>query len=356
MRIGYIDNLRAILMMLGVVLHSAAVFSTQKYWLVSYEQSSIYLDWLIAAIHAFRMPLFFIIAGFFAKMLLGRYGLVKFLQNRTLRIGAPLITSALLLNTLQNYVLTLYYQQAGSDVNFYAAQAISHLWFLVNLIFYCIFLAVFAVVTKSNLSIPAFVYGKIGFYCSIVIFPFVSISILAIGTSGVPIYGRIPLIGMPYMFLYYFSFFAFGVLLYTMRPWVVYIESSLLKLATVCVCVAIAIVMKPDVQSHWGEVLSEYLNVSGVMLVSLFIWSTFAKLVSRPRAWLSYLSGASYTMYLVHQLLIVLVVMAVNLAHVVVPPFLLFGGIVALVFILSLLIHSLLIDRFAALKLAFNGR
>lgn len=44
-------------------------------------------DWL----HSFRMPLFFLISGFFANMILGKYGWRLYLTRRWWRIGAPLV-------------------------------------------------------------------------------------------------------------------------------------------------------------------------------------------------------------------------------------------------------------------------
>ncbi len=41
-------------------------------------------------LHSFRMPLFFLISGFFANMMLGKYGTKRYLARRWWRIGAPL--------------------------------------------------------------------------------------------------------------------------------------------------------------------------------------------------------------------------------------------------------------------------
>ena len=42
-------------------------------------------------LHSFRMPLFFLISGFFANMVLAKYGLWKYFARRWWRIGAPLL-------------------------------------------------------------------------------------------------------------------------------------------------------------------------------------------------------------------------------------------------------------------------
>ena len=48
------------------------------------------LDW----IHSFRMPLFFLISGFFGQMMLGKYGLSGYLRRRWWRIGLPLFCAS----------------------------------------------------------------------------------------------------------------------------------------------------------------------------------------------------------------------------------------------------------------------
>jgi fucose 4-O-acetylase-like acetyltransferase len=48
-------------------------------------------------LHSFRMPMFFLISGFFASMMLGKYGVRKYLVRRWWRIGIPLLVSLAML-------------------------------------------------------------------------------------------------------------------------------------------------------------------------------------------------------------------------------------------------------------------
>ena len=52
-----------------------------------FNGSMITQEWL----HSFRMPLFFLISGFFCHMMLGKYGLWSYLFRRWWRIGLPLL-------------------------------------------------------------------------------------------------------------------------------------------------------------------------------------------------------------------------------------------------------------------------
>jgi peptidoglycan/LPS O-acetylase OafA/YrhL len=92
-RIHYLDNLRALAMLLGVFLHASLAYAypTQIVWLATDPQSSVLVDASFSFIHLFRMGLFFLISGYFAKLLITRKGLKSFVWNRTVRIVFPFL-------------------------------------------------------------------------------------------------------------------------------------------------------------------------------------------------------------------------------------------------------------------------
>lgn len=84
-----LDALRALAMLLGIALHAALAYVGAG-WVVSDERASKTLGHLIPAIHGFRMPLFFLLSGFFTAMLWQRRGLTGLLTQRSRRILLPL--------------------------------------------------------------------------------------------------------------------------------------------------------------------------------------------------------------------------------------------------------------------------
>ena len=66
-RLHYLDAMRSILMILGIVLHSANVFSDSD-WAIQNIDTSVYFSYLVEVIHLFRMPAFFIVSGFFCHI------------------------------------------------------------------------------------------------------------------------------------------------------------------------------------------------------------------------------------------------------------------------------------------------
>lgn len=96
-----LDALRAGAMALGVVLHAAAPYLQRSMpglqWAVEGPAAGSanvsWLDGLFWWLHAWRVPLFFVLAGFFAMLLATRRGVASFLDHRNRRVLLPLLVS-----------------------------------------------------------------------------------------------------------------------------------------------------------------------------------------------------------------------------------------------------------------------
>ncbi len=93
MRFHYMDNLRAIAMLAGVLFHAALAFSVLAHpvWPTADRENSLTVDAFVWFFHLFRMPLFFVVTGFFAAMLVQKRGMGAMLKNRLMRIVLPLL-------------------------------------------------------------------------------------------------------------------------------------------------------------------------------------------------------------------------------------------------------------------------
>jgi glucans biosynthesis protein C len=90
-RFHALDAVRGGALMLGVVFHATLPFLLgPQLWIVR-DGASAELSVAFFALHIFRMTLFFVLSGFFARMLLERRGLGGFVLNRLKRIAAPLL-------------------------------------------------------------------------------------------------------------------------------------------------------------------------------------------------------------------------------------------------------------------------
>lgn len=100
-----LDAVRAVGMLLVIVGHSVGSFTvTPIGWLVQDAARSVVADFVAWTCHGFLMPLFFLLAGYFACHTLSQRGLAAFIRQRIHRLFVPfgvlLLPNSFVVNTL----------------------------------------------------------------------------------------------------------------------------------------------------------------------------------------------------------------------------------------------------------------
>jgi ABC-type multidrug transport system ATPase subunit len=139
-RLHALDAVRAGALLLGIVLHATMSF----FFVVPARDvsQSTTLAVTFFVIHTFRMTLFFVIAGFFGRLLLQRRGVRAFVKDRARRVLVPLTAGWVILAplTIAAVAWGLTRTFPGGDPGGAAAPRgvpLVHLWFLYDLaIFY----------------------------------------------------------------------------------------------------------------------------------------------------------------------------------------------------------------------------
>jgi glucan biosynthesis protein C len=156
-RLHSFDNLRAIMMWLGIVLHVVINHTTGPSPLPFRDtQTTPLADLTLVFIHAFRMPVFFILAGYFVALLVARRGYKGMLAHRLRRLALPfaifwpvliICTTVLMLV----YLHLMAYGTAGIDLSLISKKSKAaspfntmHMWFIYYLIWFCVFTALLA--------------------------------------------------------------------------------------------------------------------------------------------------------------------------------------------------------------------
>ena len=98
-----LDALRAVAMLLGIVLHAALSFF-RSFWVVSDIRQASAFGIVVSAIHGFRMPLFFVMSGFFSAMLLCRRGRGALVKHRFFRVFLPLLLGMVTIVPATNWI------------------------------------------------------------------------------------------------------------------------------------------------------------------------------------------------------------------------------------------------------------
>lgn len=100
-RLDYLDATRAFALVLGVVFHASLSFlPVFMGWAVQDVSTSPLVTLFTTISHTFRMPTFFLLAGYFSRQSLHRRGLGEFVRSRALRIGVPFVAGWFLLRPL----------------------------------------------------------------------------------------------------------------------------------------------------------------------------------------------------------------------------------------------------------------
>ena len=108
-----LDALRASAMILGIVYHAALSLALGFPWMVQDPSANKSIYVFQSWVHGFRMPLFFIISGFFTAMLWKKRGAGALVWHRFRRILLPCIVGAITLVPVCNLVMF----KAGLDGN-----------------------------------------------------------------------------------------------------------------------------------------------------------------------------------------------------------------------------------------------
>jgi glucan biosynthesis protein C len=301
------DALRASAMFLGIIYHTLFTFTValNGAYLCWDRSAHPVADWIAAALHGFRMELFYVIGGFFGALVYRRYGLLGFIRNRGGRILRPFLISAALfvvvLHFLSLYAVAMRTAPSWWPTGWRVMPA--YLWFL----FYMVMMDVCSIgliLLGHVVPLQGALTGADKAMRWVVQFR-PRAFLLAIPTAlllatkpALPFFDYVP---RPVWLAYYGTFFAFGWFLhrqYELRA--IFAETKWTNAALA------AIVFAP---AHWleGRGGSPPVQLAAHYLSSLYAWSLvlammglFIQYVSKPSWRFRYLADSSYWTYLIH--------------------------------------------------------
>jgi glucans biosynthesis protein C len=128
-RLHGLDHLRAAAMFLGITIHAVIPYITEPaadVWPARNDVTGHGFDLIAGIIHGFRMQLFFLLSGFFARLVFQRVGPRGFAKHRLLRIGLPFAVGMLTLVPLVHWQWNFQLEPLAT----------THLWFLEYLLVY----------------------------------------------------------------------------------------------------------------------------------------------------------------------------------------------------------------------------
>lgn len=162
-RLHALDAVRGGALLAGVVFHATASFLPAPpgvpLWIVMDRERSLTLAVVFHLLHTFRMTTFFLIAGFFAHLVVEKRGVGGFVRDRLRRIGIPLLVgwpilfAAILAVTIWAAMVGAHGRPLPPPPKYpgFPAFPLTHLWFLYLLLwFYAAILLLKAAVTALD--------------------------------------------------------------------------------------------------------------------------------------------------------------------------------------------------------------
>jgi glucan biosynthesis protein C len=357
------DALRSVLMLLGVVLHSARPYDSDA-WQVKDQARLPALDWLVSGIHLFRMPAFFVVAGYFAMYLLVRWPVRDFLRDRMRRVLVPLLATLLTFNLLQVRLVI----GAGSDAGFLQGallpawvdgQWVSHLWFLFSLAVYFALAAMFAPYLRRLADphgvVASWLRGRWALPFVLLGLVATPLAVVAVGRLAGPGWDE-PLLGSasPAELLLYLPGFLTGLLLCASPE----LLDRFARRDRLVIALAVSgwvVMLLTQGRSDYVFRAAHFLG-EGLLrwMVVRVLFSLFREWANRPSRTFAYLSSASYSIYLFHH--VTVIATATALLSLPLAAGIKFLIVLATASVVSLALHHFLVRRYAVLGYLFNGR
>jgi glucan biosynthesis protein C len=329
-----LDGLRAVMMLLGVVLHSALPYATWTFSVYSaYHDTAhtVVLSGVAFLIHLFRMPAFFMMAGFFGALTWQTYGARALVQNRIKRVLLPLCLSWIVLfpltvlsaaftmlggpNGVAHVVQQLHSGALLAQHNLTFAQLVMqlgliHLWFLYFLLIFYVGVTLLLVAMRrlpqKNKDWIDTIFQRVASQPAGILLLAAVIWLTMVPMR--PAYKDITGIEGTNAFLpplailiAYFVFFVFGWLLFRHKRLLTYFQNkawSYTGLGLVAASLyAFCILHPPFTQAHLLQVAAA---APAIWLLSLGIIGLALRYFRQPTILFQYLSEASYWVYLAH--------------------------------------------------------
>jgi len=312
-------------MMLGLFFHGSISFMEMAGpWAIQDRSTHRAVDAFVWVCHTFRMPVFFLLAGFFGRLLYEKLGAAGFFRQRAKRLLVPFVVTLVPLMPTLFLLWRWGWAKSGSrskvvpgmETPSLELETITpspgHLWFLYYLMIILI-LVVALVALGRRLRLDALKRGADAALRALIRTRLLAVA-MAVPTAATLLLMEFPSADTPVSFIpqlrvvaYYAVFVGFGWLLHRQSGLVDELGRRLWVplLLVAAVVLPLGRLLERLVQGGTSMSLPERVGMD--YLGALFGWSlvllflgVFVKWGSTPRPWVAWLSDASYWCYLIH--------------------------------------------------------
>lgn len=302
------DALRGLAMLLGIVLHAALPYMPGLEWFWPAEKGSSNAIWFLEVfIHSWRMPLFFIVSGFFTHLVISRRSWKYWWKNRTLRIGLPIVIFTPIMGLTLPWIFAFGFSKDGMINLFYSNDGQPwHLWFLWHLLIFTAASFIFVPISRLKLGFISSAASKSADLFSSVFFrsnvPILFITLVTFMTVNTGAELIINPIATALYFGLGFSLYENQKLFQNLKNnWKYYIFISM------PVFVGLIVVTKLTFGWDWSDPRWEMwgfpitlLKIAPGVLFSFGLIGLAESKLTRPNALMRFVSDSAYWVYLIH--------------------------------------------------------
>jgi hypothetical protein len=327
------------MMLLGIVLHVALSFiegPATGEWVYRDPQHSPAAGLIFLAIHVFRMPVFFVMAGIFAALIWHRQGVRGFIRHRIYRLLLPLLAGWIVLFPIVKWAIVwgLAAQTPEQELPPVAGLALLvatrpwsdpnliHLWFLYQLLLLCA-VAVLLCCAWRVMPVRAHDWGR-RFQSTLVVgrLRWLRVPILVIATalcltqSAEPILETSVSLLPPLRVLGGYAVCFFGGWVFMLTPGALQglQRHAWLKLTVGVLAMIVAVLASiswfairfgdPTATAQISPIVAlrtaQWANAIAIWLIALGGIGVLERVLTRPIGWVRSLCEASFWIYLVH--------------------------------------------------------
>jgi glucan biosynthesis protein C len=312
------------MMLLGLVLHSALTYNLTVHgdaWSLKDPQStSLFCDYIVLLIHSFRMPIFFLVAGFFGAMLFYEKRPIEMIKNRISRIVYPFIIFLFLLCPIIIFAfgytravflikenpLTFALEPFSNSATF-LPQTTFHLWFLYYLMFITATSVLLGLLLKKAKKLTQWITKSFNFIIQstiIRILFFSSLTFLMLTFLGVSMVdASVSFIPELKPFVFFLFFYLVGWILFKSKHFL----ESMIRYDWTCTILAIItatiqglLIKNLNLEPNSNSWILIFLSSITVWLFAFGITGLFIRYGSNYSVRMRYISDSSYWVYLIH--------------------------------------------------------
>ena len=323
-------------MMLGIVLHAALLYLAAPppaMPMITDRNNAMVFDVIFAFIHSFRMPTFFVVAGFFTALLVEKRGVIGTCKDRARRVLAPLavgivtilpVTALFLLDFLLSAqfgthdlipdtealkVLDRVMRAKGAPQG---QMPLGHLWFLYYLCYFYLLIPLCRFLLTQSLRFENRLQRWLD--SPLMLAPFA----LFTAASLWPFHGGQVHEGFIFLkphlpsLAYYGSFFVLGYFFHHYRKFLQALARRVLVWAVLAV-ILFPLALYASHLDNSARETSVALHLGAVLANGLCTWALIylflggaQRFFDRESPWIQYVSQSSYWVYLVHMPLVFL--------------------------------------------------